>query len=299
MGKQPSFICRCMAKVFDYALFYVVLSFGSFFLPVYIEDLYYLYFALSVPLLWIPMEALLFSLWGTTPGKKIFSIRIADHLGRKLPYLLALKRSLCLGIRPGVMRKEALSIGRGCLGVLSGLVLFFVAFFGKEVMELTTGFEKHKTASGWVLYTSPNGEFAVSLPTDPSFESKELPVPAQGKTLSYEEVKSYQSKKVYYSVTYMELPRKWKLAGSSRLLRGVLDVMIENTPGAVLQNKQFAKHQNERALDFHYTVGDEEVQGRLILVGTTLFRLTAVYSPSSAKYLQHDEFIQSFEIKSK
>jgi hypothetical protein len=57
------------------------------------------------------------------------------------------------------------------------------------------------------------------------------------------------------------------------------------------------KHRTFRALDFHLTQGEEEVQGRLILVGATLYRLTVVYPPSLAHQLQKTEFLDSFEVK--
>ncbi len=70
--------------------------------------------------------------------------------------------------------------------------------------------------------------------------------------------------------------------------------MVKDSPETVLLNKNMTKHRNLRALDYHLTQGEDEVQGRLVLVGTTLFRLTAVYPPSLAHQLQHDEFVDSF-----
>ena len=95
----------------------------------------------------------------------------------------------------------------------------------------------------------------------------------------------------------MDLPKKWKLAGSSRLLQGALDLIMKHTLGSELLFKSMTKHKNFKALDFHLSQGQEEVQGRLILVGMTLYRLTVVYPPDLAHQLQHDEFIDSFEVQ--
>jgi hypothetical protein len=43
--------------------------------------------------------------------------------------------------------------------------------------------------------------------------------------------------------------------------------------------------------------GSEEVQGRLILVGTTLYQLTVVYPPELAHQLQKTEFLDSFDVQ--
>lgn len=48
---------------------------------------------LGVPLLWLPVEATLLCLFGTTPGKWCFGIRISDDLGQKLSWIAGLKRA--------------------------------------------------------------------------------------------------------------------------------------------------------------------------------------------------------------
>jgi uncharacterized RDD family membrane protein YckC len=293
----PSRWVRFFAKCIDYSLFYMVVSLISLFVPYYFDDIYYVGLALATPILWAPIEAFLIAKYKTTIGKLLFGVRIENHVGGRLPYLIALKRSFFWGVRPGVMRQKELTKARWTVGILVFCLLASSAVFEKEITEFTTGFEKYKTADGWIQYTSSHGGFRVIFPQDPEEESKLLPVPAQKKTLNYNELKSYQTQKVYYTVSYMELPRKWKLAGTSRLLQGALDVIIEHTPNSKLLYKQFTKHKNYRALDFHSKQGDEEVQGRLILVGTTLFRLTVVYPPSLAHQLQHHEFLDSFEIQ--
>lgn len=297
LDSSPSVWTRLLARGVDYCLFYLLFSLASMFFPFYIDDLYYLGFAFLMPILWIPLEALLISKYKTTPGKKIFGIRIETHLSGRLPFLISLKRSLFLGARPGIIRQKKILIKRFLLGFAVFSVLLGGAFFEKEIAVVTTGFEKYKTVDGWIEYTSSEGGFKVILPGDPACESKVLPVPSQNKKLNYNELKSYQTKKVYYSVSYIELPRKWKMAGAKRLLQGALDLIIDYTPESKLISKSMTKHQNLHALDFKFSQGEEEVQGRLILVGTTLYRLTAVYPPSLEHQLQHQEFVGSFALK--
>lgn len=297
LDQSPSIWARICARGIDYCLFYLFCSLASLFCPFYIEDLAYFGFALALPVLFAPLEAFFISKWKKTPGKAFFGIRVETHLGGKLSFGVALKRALYLGTRPGIIKQKEVKKGRlvACLGIFT--LLFAGAVFEKEIAMVTTGFEKYKTVDGWIEYNSQEGGFRVILPQDPEIESKILPVPSQNKTLKYNELKSYQTKKVYYSVSYIELPRKWKMAGASRLLQGALDLIIDHLPGSKLLDKSLTKHKNLRALDFHLAQGEEEVQGRLILVGTTLFRLTVVYPPSLAHQLQHQEFLDSFEVQ--
>ncbi len=296
LDKKPSLWTRLLARGIDYGLFYLVFSLCSMVFPFYVEDFYYLGFAVFVPVFWAPIEGLLISQTKTTPGKSLFGIRVETHLAGKLPFLIALKRAFCFGRRPGILRQKPVGKLRLAAGLIAFCALLGSSYFEKEIAVVTTGFEKYRTVDGWKEYTPSSGKFTVIFPEDPSHESGVLPVPAQNKNLNYDEFKSYQTKKVYYSVSYIELPKRWKMAGSNRLLNGALDMIIEHTPGSSLLGQNMTKHKNLRALDFHISQGEEEVQGRLILDGTTLYRLTAVYPPALAHQLQSEGFINSFEV---
>lgn len=297
LDKVPASWARCCAQGIDYAFFYLVFSLSSFFLPFYIDDLYYFGFVFFIPILWAPVEAFLVSRFKTTLGKSLFGIRIENHLGGKLPFWIALKRACFFGTRPGLIRQKALSGMRYIVAVCCLVLLTGVSYFEKEIAVMTTGFEKYKTIEGWTDYTCQDGGFRVLLPQDPEIESKVLPVPSQNRNLDYKELTSHQTQKVYYSISYIDLPKRWKMAGTTRLLEGALDLIVEHTPGSALLDKNLTKHKNFRALDYHMSQGDEEVQGRLILVGMTLYQLTVVYPPSLAHQLQKTEFLDSFDVQ--
>ncbi len=296
LDAKPSIWTRFLARGIDYCLFYLVFSLCSMIFPYYIEDLYYFGFASFIPVFWAPLEAFFISKTKTTLGKYLFGIRVETHLAGKLPFWISLKRAFFLGTRPGILRQKKVAKSRYLMGFALFCALLGGSYFEKEITIASTGFEKYKTVEGWKEYTPSDGKFTVIFPHDPSHEIGILPVPSQNKNLNYEEFKSFQTKKVYYSVSYIELPKKWKMAGSNRLLLGAVEMIADHTPGAKVLSRGLTKHKNLRALDFHMAQGEEETQGRLILVGTTLFRLTAVYPSALAHQLQHQEFINSFEV---
>ncbi len=296
LDEKPSIWTRFIARGIDYGILYLICSLSSMIFPFYIEDMYYVGFAFILPAIWAPLEAICIARTKTTPGKSLLGIRVETHLGGKLPFWISLKRALFLGRRPGIIRQKKVSKVRFLMGFSVFCAVLGGGYFEKEIAVHTTGFEKYRTVDGWQEYTSMDGRFSVNFPQDPLHESGILPIPSQNKNLSYDEFKSYQTKKVYYSVSYIELPKKWKMAGASRLLKGALELIVDHTPGSILLSKNMTQHKNLRALDFHLTQGEEEVQGRLVLIGMTLFRLTAVYPPSLAHQLQHQEFVNSFEV---
>lgn len=86
-------LTRFLARFLDYSIFYTVLILPLFFGSLFNSDLTHLLAILSIPALWVPIEALLISLLGTTPGKALFGIQIRDSKERKLPFKLSLKRA--------------------------------------------------------------------------------------------------------------------------------------------------------------------------------------------------------------
>ena len=298
LRKTPEFWSRISAKIIDYCLFYISTTFISLFLPFYIDEFYYYIFAIFLPLFWIPIEAFFISKFATTVGKKIFGLQVRNHLGGRLPYIISLKRSWVFGIRPGVIKQKAILTGRKILGHLLACSMIFGAIYEQELSDYSTGYGKSEGLEGWVPYSSQDGKFSVFFPDDPKQESHAISLPDQNRVLQYNELTSYHEKKVSYSVSYMQIPKKWKLAGASRILQSALEGIIEHTSETELKNKSFTNHQSFRALDFHYTQENDQVQGRLIMVGTTVYRLTVIYPPSHTDKILHEEFLNSFQVQS-
>ena len=293
LDRMPKGLVRFFAQMFDYSLFYVVLSLISVFFPLPIEGIL---LAILVPVLWLPLEALFLSLYKKTPGKALFGIRIEDHMGEKLPFGVAFKRAAFFGVRPGVIRQKAQSTLKKVLSITVLMAFLGVSVIGPDAVLFSGGIGGTRSIEGWVDYKPEDADYRVLFPESPEEISTTLPAEEKEDALKYEEAKSHGGKKVYYSVSYVKLPAKWKLAGATRLLQGALDLIVEHTPGIRLLDKSQTKHGSYRAMDFHMNQDGKEVKGRLVLVGTTLYRLTVVYPSGVAGSVQDKAFIDSFEI---
>jgi len=287
---------RALARFCDYSIFFLVLGAVTLFLPYFYGPFFYYYLALAIPVLWTPIEALLISKWGTTPGKAFFGLSIRHAKGANLSYLAALKWSLFLPGRTGVVRQKVISWKRKVCAFVTSSVFVMAAICGNVLALWSVGLEKGISPEGWVKYSSLDAGFKISFPTDPEAVSKELVIPDSGKILPYKEITSDENEKVHYSVSYLDLPRKWRLAANATLLKGVLDQMVKYTEGSELIEKEFKTYGNYRVLDFRMKQGKEEVKGRLIIVGGTLYKLAIAYPPSHAKNLQENSFLDSFEV---
>jgi hypothetical protein len=175
------------------------------------------------------------------------------------------------------------------------------ALFGKPLTYYSIGLDKKISNNGWMQYYSMTRGFTVNFPDDPKEQSKQLEIPDTDKVLNYQEISTQPTKDVLYSVSYMELPSKWRWAGANTLLKGALDLLVKYSPeqGEVV-SRDIILYQNHRALDFHLKQGDNEVSGRFILVDNTLYKLTVVYPSSLAKEVKDGSpFLDSFDLNPK
>lgn len=292
---------RCLARVADYSLFYICMAFMISLMPFFWGSYAYMGAVLAVPLFWIPIEAFLLSRYGTTPGKALFRMRVHNEISTNLSFKDALKRALFRRPLPGILSQKKMSIQRKIGAFVLSACCAIMAIFGKPLTYYSIGLDTKISNNGWMQYYSMTQGFSVNFPNDPKEQSKQLEIPNSGKVLNYEEISSQQTKDVLYSVSYMELPSKWRWAGSNTLLKGALDLLVKHSPEqSQIMGRELILYQNHRALDFHLKQGDNEVSGRFILVDNTLYKLTVVYPSSLSKEVDEgNPFLDSFDLHPK
>jgi len=282
------FLRRFLARVFDYGLFYFITVFISLILPVELDAQVYLLWALVVPFLWAPIEAFLFRFWGTTPGKKLFGLSFPP-LSWKESFQRAFffKKSRDIRSRPIGLKRYFIALMMTCSAAAT-------LFLGEDISEAAVHYEKQVTEAGWVQYISDNGKFQVQFPKKPKEVSQVFEVP-NGAPINLSEFKAH--KEAEFSVSYLDLPKKWKLFSSNTLLKGAMGVIVDHVPGSTLIDKKLVKHKDYPAMDFRAIDGKKEIKGRLVLVGNTLYKLWVVYTPETPREQQHEIFFNSFDVK--
>lgn len=291
----PSILTRICARAVDYCLLFASGVLLSLALPLEISNLFYLVYALTVPGLFIPLEALLLKTWGTTAGKAILGITVLHKDGNKLSFKEALKRASFIDKRPGTLLQDDPGLLRRFMAYGIAVALIVVSALSKNITDSSIGGEKAQRVSGWVQYSAKEAGFKVDFPKDPVVESKEVSS-AEG-AVNYNEYTSEGKSKVTYSVSYIDIPKKWGFVSSKRILKGVLDVLMKLDPETELLNKAFAAHGEHSALNFHSKKGEEEVVGRLIRVGQRLFKLTITYPTATPEHLVTHTFLDSFTLE--
>jgi hypothetical protein len=279
---------RFLARFFDYGLFYFCSIFASQMTPLDVDEKFYFTFGLALPFVWAPIEAFLIKKWGTTPGKKLFGMTIPAITWKE-----SFKRAFFLGKRERVIFRP-ITLWRYVVALMIACSAGSSLFYGKDLFEAPIHYEQKMTDHGWVQYTAEDGRFSVNFPKKPQNLSTTVEVPNEG-PINLSEFKV--EKDASFSVSYLDLPKKWKIFSSNTLLKGAMKVIHEHMPGTELLDKTIVKHKNYPAMDFKMKEGENEIEGRIILVGNTLYRLMVTYYPDTPRSQQHHTFVESFDLK--
>lgn len=335
---KPRPFLRAFARLFDYTLFYIITSFAFFISPVMIPDVLHLCFGLLLPMLWVPIEALCLSLFGTTPGKALLGIHIRDKEQNKPSFALAIRRSqrVCLlglglgipfiNIACGYLAFRDIKRGQSrwdkdldvyiskrlgkkftatalALGVISSPMLMeefrdYVFDTGSPLFKdmVIDGDLATLTDVNWKTFKDPNTGFSIQFPVKPKKDDSELAIP--NSSLPLTEVKCNPSEDIHYSVMYTTLPSKWLCYSPSLVLKGSLKYISKHMKTRIVE-KSVNKFKRLPALDYVFFDGKLETAGKLILVGSTLYKVEVKYPYAERGKIQEslDKFLSSFEPK--
>lgn len=297
-GKASFFL----ARLIDYSLLYFVGILLSIFFFLYEERSFYLFYALCVPLLWLPMEAFFLKVLGTTVGRMIFKLSLSKENKRQISWKDAFKIACSIDDKK-IESKERLQVGLGrkILGIALAVICLTGAFYSPSFSTKVMGVATSKEVEGWIQFNSAEGGFKVAFPADPKNEVKVLEAPESGRTFNYNEYVSHHPKsEVFYSVSYIDLPKKWGLVSSRTILKGVLNFLLDADPSLELVEKKLSYHNKLPALEFRFKQAGQELEGKLILVGSRLYKLTVLSPPViDRSTVQHQQFLDSFDLLTK
>ncbi len=298
---------RLLAGLFDYtalcALFQGVLSY-------FLDDSIALAALCALPFFFL-VNALLLSVWKTTLGHALFGLQLTDPKGEKLSFLAACKSYFVKGSKPSLSSAWKTFFGKDQnflwrnkplkwpIRAIAAILIFFsissLPVTG-GMMEIRTALMQHVLMTGWVQYNSSEGRFSIHFPSKPKLSATEVPIEDTNQSLRINEFVSSPSKELSYTISYTDLPSKWTAYGSRLLLKETLKIMLENHPGLHLLNQEFNVYSGYRVLDYKALNGKEQIEGRLILVGNKLYRLTVAHPKDSSCEEQIQQFMSSLKI---
>ncbi len=311
---------RFISRTIDYSIFYTLLLTLHF--P-YVANLVLL---LTTPLLFAPIEALLYYLTKTTPGKWIFGISLSKKLNLYSSFKLAFKKAFLvlplllspLNIFYAIFYirenrefkknrwdkfEDTRVIQSNRQGFLKFICLFIFCFsmlynyvpakYTKHLIDITS---QQVSIDSWVKVKDDNLKFSVYFPSKPKVEEKSIEVTDQNTTLEVTEFT--HSDDVNYSLVSSPIPSSWTLFGSKYLFNAMCKP-LEKHQGKVV-SKEMCIHGGYPAMNYLLdNNGDKgQTKGTLILVKSTIYKIE-VHSKKTLSQEQlklADEFINSFDV---
>jgi hypothetical protein len=280
------------ARLADYGLFYLLLVALSLVLPFDLSDSFYLISAVVTPLIWPLVGGLVLKLWGCTVGHRIVGLRYF----KEMSYIEGVKENFRFRFDPKRASLRKISKWRYVLAVIMTLGCGSSLFFGNTISTVATDYESWLPGTGWIQFDSDDGRFTAIFPKEPVAATHVFPIPDSNQSLDLNELKVHKHNATF-SVSYLELPRKWRIFSSNMLLKAAMKFIFKHRPGAQIIERQSVQHKNYPAIDFKALEDDNLIEGRIILVGGTLYKLEVIHPKDALHDEKHDLFLDSFELK--
>ena len=304
--KPKRLTSRILSRLFDYLLAYLLFTFALSYSADFLDDMVYFIGFIASPLLWAPLEALLISTIGTTPGKAVLGIHIRESDGSKLTFIRALKRSLSFfsfkwDERQGTrIYKAKKTLFRYILfGTLAAAMITPLTMDdyidASEEQSTISRLTQEPVNMNWLEFKAPYNDFQIEFPTKPKEDDTLLGKPGTDGALPVKEYSTDKKSDVTYSVSYTTLPHKWVKWGSGLVLKGALKMMAKHMGDRIIfKNK--SKYHRLPAIDYVLSAGKNEKHGKLILVGHRLYKVEVSYpkEKKEATMEARHAFINSF-----
>ncbi len=118
---------RCIARFFDYSLFFLLLLSTR---KLFHGQLPFVKYEHLIPFeffVWIPIEAVFLSTWGTTPGKFFLRTKLKAGKSQKLDFMTAMRRSFSVWFR---------GLGMGIIGL--NFFCLIIAYNKLKLLSITS-----------------------------------------------------------------------------------------------------------------------------------------------------------------
>lgn len=150
----------------------------------------------------------------------------------------------------------------------------------------------------WVLFKDPSEAFDIRFPSTPETKESVLPTTSGKDALPFSEIK-LSKEDVEYNLSYTTLPKSITKWSSYLILKGSLKLLSKHVPGgAKIHKKTSSTYKKHPSIDFILIKkGGFESYGRLVLIGSKLYKIEVTYPSHKKESIQENLniFMQSFE----
>lgn len=294
-----------LSRLLDYLWF---ISIVFFIIDILNLDLFfYLFAALLLPLLFAPFEAILIKCFRTTLGKYIFGLTYNDLFTWQTAFEFSFRRALFMKTKAHIIHKKH-RLFPHLTAIFTAFLLSCLAISPDATLnqackilpfEFLQDLKIKRNGGGncpegWSKLNSDKElPFLIFFPDQPKLEETIKPIPHSTHILDY---KQYTFEK--YSLGFVDLPASWVKWGSNLVFKGVLQQVLSHEKGNLI-DKRKTLHEQYPAMDYKIERSGETTLGRLVLVGTTIYKLEVVH-PKDTKDNPKEEaslFFNAFHLQ--
>lgn len=151
------------------------------------------------------------------------------------------------------------------------------------------------TAASWREYHSSVGSFKVLFPAYPQHAHEVVPVPNTEFILEYNIYVAEPDETSSYMVSLITYPDALDVSRAENILQTVMNEMLNSNPLNRLTDVKMSEWNGNPQLEFVIENNELGILNRAIMIGHTLYLLTATYTNQSNAKGDYDRFVESFE----
>jgi hypothetical protein len=153
--------------------------------------------------------------------------------------------------------------------------------------------------SDWKEFTPKSGLFKVMLPHPPQTAKDLVAIPGSDKKRRYDMYASEKIDGTLFLISAITYPHDVDTSLTDDILQQTLDELMKSNPDnriSKLKNNNFKTY---RTLDFSLNNREFHVEGKILMVGKTVFVLSYITRNKSFNPNEYQKFIDSFELLNK
>ncbi len=143
-------------------------------------------------------------------------------------------------------------------------------------------------------YIIPGKQFNASFPAAPQHVSGNQNVLQDGEKLGYDIYIAQSRLGTTYMVNVIQYPPTFNVSLSEKILKSAVDEICSSNPANTITKSDVGTFSGFPSLDFVVENPLAEIQGRVILKGTTLFVISVAGENKDTLHKHYEKFLSSF-----
>ena len=168
---------------------------------------------------------------------------------------------------------------------------------GTESISADT--ENSENFSTWKKFTPQSGLFKVMLPDTPQYAKDLVAIPRSDKKRRYDMYASEKINGTLFLISVITYPQDVDTSLTDDILRQTLDELMKSHPDNRLSNFKNNLFKMHQTLDFSLNNGEIQVEGKILMVGKTVYVLSYITRNDNFDPKEYQHFMDSFELLNK